>query len=126
MVLKTGKTEGGRLAALSHTGSLAGDPEVWAAFFRRYGALQVEDLDEFLETLTLAASSEGQYRGVALVGTSGGKAGLFADLAEQINLELVNLTAETRDQLTRTLGEGYLGGNPVDTGMGVFYPTHQR
>ena len=118
VVLKMGASDRGRLAALSHTGFLAGDRQAWEAFFRRYGAIQVEDLDEFIETLVLAAGASVGSGGVALVGTSGGKAALFADLAERSGLDLVDLDPATNEQLAGILGDAYTGLNPVDTGIG--------
>ena len=118
VVLKTGVSDRGRLATLSHTGFLAGDRQAWEAFFRRYGAIQVEDLDEFLETLVLAAGANVSSGGVALVGTSGGKAALFADMAERSGLDLVDLDPATNEQLAGILGDSFTGLNPVDTGIG--------
>ncbi len=55
VVLKTGRTESGRAAAASHTGALAGTDRIWEGALRQAGALRVERMDEFVDTLRVLA-----------------------------------------------------------------------
>src|SRR5438874_1871077 len=50
VLVKIGRTEAGARMAASHTGHLTGSDAVHDAFFRRYGMIRVDDLDELLDT----------------------------------------------------------------------------
>ena len=51
--LKVGRSETAARAALSHTGALVGSTRAFSAVLRRYGAVEVEDFHELVETLEL-------------------------------------------------------------------------
>ena len=123
VVLKIGSSERGRAAALGHTGSLVGDDQVWDAFFERFHITRVRDLDEFIETLALFAAGfapDGPRLG--LIGTSGGKAGYYADLCESIGVTLADLDEATIAAIGAILGPDSPGLNPVDSGVGGVSP----
>ncbi len=123
VVLKIGSSERGRAAALGHTGSLVGDDQVWDAFFERFHITRVRDLDEFIETLALFAAGfapDGPRLG--LIGTSGGKAGYYADLCESIGVTLADLDEATIAAIGAVLGPDSPGLNPVDSGVGGVSP----
>ena len=50
---KVGRSEAAARAALSHTGALVGSVRAFSALLRRYGAIEVEDFHELLETLEI-------------------------------------------------------------------------
>src|SRR5262245_4587791 len=56
VALKVGQSENARQAMLSHTGSLAGTPEIVAAALRQSGIATVSSLNEMIDTLTLLAA----------------------------------------------------------------------
>ena len=49
VVLKSGKTQAGARAALSHTGTLAGRDEVYEAAFAQVGIIRARDMEEFFD-----------------------------------------------------------------------------
>ena len=49
--LKVGRSEAGGRVALSHTGALVGSDRAFSAVLRRYGAIEVDDFHELVETL---------------------------------------------------------------------------
>ena len=88
VVLRAGKTESSRAAAVSHTASLAGESAAASAFLRRCGAAEVDTLSELIETLKLLhAHGEASGRRLATLSCSGGEACLIADLARDKKIE---------------------------------------
>ena len=81
--LKVGRSEAAARAALSHTGALVGSVRAFSALLRRYGAIEVEDFHELVETLEILGRRRWP-RGtrVAAVSESGGECALLADHAE--------------------------------------------
>lgn len=53
VIWKGGLSETGRRAVSSHTGSLAGDRNVYNAFFKQSGAVQAHDFEELLDTIAI-------------------------------------------------------------------------
>ncbi|MFP3898073.1 MAG: acetate--CoA ligase family protein [Dehalococcoidia bacterium] len=116
LALKGGVTEQGSRAACSHTGSLAGSPQVWSALFRQTGVLQVEDFDELLDgALALSCASLPAGRGTALVTNSGGFSVLETDLCTRAGLEVPQFTDETIAELRKMVPlAGTSTNNPLD------------
>src|SRR3546814_19597311 len=76
--------ERGAEAALSHTGSLAGADAAYRAAFDRAGIVQVEALEDLIETASFFAKAPGipAGPGVAVLSPTGGGAVIAADKAE--------------------------------------------
>ena len=51
VALKTGQSAAGAQAALSHTGSMVGEDEVFSAAFARAGVIRVQDATDLLDTI---------------------------------------------------------------------------
>ena len=117
LVLKVGRTEAGRQAALAHTGSLAGSDEVIDSLFREYGVTRVSDFDEMIETAALF-STLGKKRpkggGFAAVTASGGTRSMIADIAGPMGLTLPDLSPQTATRLRAVLPEFGSISNPLD------------
>ncbi len=116
VVLKAGKTGSGRRAAGSHTGSLAGEVEVYQAAFRRAGVVACAETDEFFDSIqALATCALRPARpGLAVITVSGGPSVIAADAAEALGLGVPALAAETQGGLRRLLPGFAAVGNPVD------------
>ncbi len=115
VALQTGKSEAGALIAASHTASLAGNRQAYAAFFDRCGVATVETPTELLETLKLLDNGgplDG-YR-IASLSCSGGEASLVADLSEATNLIFAPFPDEQCARIESTLTELVSVGNPFD------------
>lgn len=115
ILVKGGRSQAGAQAAFSHTRALAGADAVYAAAFRRAGMLQVDGLDELLDTALLFGRTPGAAPGSLAILTNGGGAGVLAvDALERCGGRLTRLTAETQAAL-RGIGPAYAAsGNPVD------------
>ncbi|MXZ53776.1 MAG: acetate--CoA ligase family protein, partial [Acidimicrobiaceae bacterium] len=117
--LQVGRSERGSAAIFGHTGALVSDADALRAFLARHGVLDVRDIDELTETLSLLVSGiETEGRGVVLVGTSGGKTAHFADLCEESGLELAEISPQTCRELAEIFDTDYTGANPIDMGLG--------
>ena len=117
LLVKIGASEKGQAAAMSHTGALAGDDDVFNAVCRKYGIIRCHSLDTLIETsLAFQAGKIPAGGKVAMAGYSGGAKGLFLDYASEAGLELAELSDETRRKLAPNLDPGLEPGNPLDTG----------
>jgi acyl-CoA synthetase (NDP forming) len=115
VVLKVGRSEAGRRAAVAHTGALAGPDRAWDALFRRLGVLRVSDLDELIEASELLSHLSDIGEGnVALASISGGGSGIMADLASELGLRLGSLRPATAERLRATLPAFANVNNPLD------------
>lgn len=116
VVLKVGRSEGGRRAALAHTGSLVGSDEIADAVMRQHGIIRVGSIDEMLETLAIFhARKLPRGNGVATVFMSGGAAGLASDLGQDLGLHYPPLADTTRESLAKIIPSYGTIDNPLDT-----------
>ena len=123
IILKGGQTEAGSQAALSHTGSLAGNEIVWQAICQQTGAMLVNDLDEMMD-LMLAFSYVKRPRGrrLGVVGFGGGRSVQSADDCERARLSVPSFPPEIRQKLREFTPEaGTSVRNPVDSSPFVFW-----
>jgi acetyltransferase len=118
IALKLGASEGGRAAAMAHTGALAGSIETFDAISTREGVIRVHGLDELIETTECfvhAAVPKGDR--LACVTLSGGKRGLLLDAFYSAGLNFAPLKKDATDKLAKMLGPGSIVGNPLDAGF---------
>lgn len=117
LLIKTGRTDAGIVAARSHTASLAGSWEAFSAVCRSEGVVIARDPDDMIRAAHALAQHPGRRRGgrVGLLSSSGGGAATGSDRVVEVGLELPPLTEETRRELGRMLLPPQ-AGNPVDLG----------
>ncbi|MBC7478697.1 MAG: acetate--CoA ligase family protein, partial [Pseudorhodobacter sp.] len=113
--IKSGKTELSRVAAASHTASLAGGGTASSAFLRQIGVAEVNSPSEMIETLKLFhVHGLGLGRRICSVSCSGGEAGLVADLAAPYGIEFPPVPDKVRMRLGEILGPIVTVANPLD------------
>lgn len=118
IALKLGSSEGGRAAAMAHTGALAGSIETFDAIATREGVIRVGGLDELIETTECfvhAAVPKGDR--LAAVTLSGGKRGMLLDAFYAEGLNFAPLSPHVGSELAKMLGPGSIVGNPLDAGF---------
>lgn len=122
VALKGGVTEHGSRAASSHTGSLAGSPEIWKALFKQLGIIQVETFSELIDTiLALLYSPLPQDRNVSIITSSGGFSVIETDQCIKIGLKVPQFTDETMEELRKLVPiAGTSIKNPLDA-WPIFY-----
>jgi acyl-CoA synthetase (NDP forming) len=115
IALKSGASAHGKKAASSHTGSLAGDYEVYQAAFRQAGAIPVFSLQEAFDVAELLVS-EGYPSGkrAVVVTTAGGFGVLASDYSEKFGVALPQLSTDLLQELDRVLPPLWNRDNPLD------------
>lgn len=126
VVLKSGRSALGAEMALTHTGALAGDDDLFDALCDRLGFTRVRTLPQLLETLkALSAWGDGlKGNRMAVLTASGAARALFADAAFDHGLALPAVSARVASRLRPQLPEFAHVSNPLDhnayyTGMDV-------
>jgi len=120
VAIKLGQSEGGRSAAMAHTGSLAGRVEAFDAVAGELGVIRADTLDDAVEiTELLVHTGAPRGRRLGAVTLSGAYRGLLLDSAERNGLEFRPLEPATTERLNAVLTVGSLVGNPIDGGFGV-------
>ncbi|MBX4904875.1 acetate--CoA ligase family protein [Rhizobium bangladeshense] len=115
VVLKVGRSEQAKHAAVSHTASLAGSDAVADAVLARLGIGRVQSLPALLETLKLLhIAGPLPCNSISSMSCSGGEASLMADAAVGRNVEFPALQPQQLPRLRRALGEMVALANPLD------------
>jgi acetate---CoA ligase (ADP-forming) len=118
IALKLGASEGGRAAAMAHTGALAGSIETFDAISTREGVIRARGLDELIETTECFVHAElPKGDRLAAVTLSGGKRGLLIDAFHSAGLTFAPLSMNASEKLATMLGPGSIVGNPLDAGF---------
>ncbi len=123
IALKVGRSIKGAAASAAHTGSLAGSAEAYADFFRRYGVIAVDDLDEMAESIALMLSVRRLPigDGLGIISVSGGETAMLCDVADRTGIRLPDPGEEARARLKIALPGFGTASNPLDaTGNAVY------
>ncbi len=115
IVLKGGRTDAGRIAAASHTGSMGGRDEIFRAVCRQAGLLNVWVPTELLD-LSAGFSCLPMPKGnrVGIVTLGGGWGVVTSDECSQRGLMIPSLPDDIIDAVGRHLPPFWSKGNPVD------------
>jgi acyl-CoA synthetase (NDP forming) len=121
VMLKTGETPAGAIAAKSHTASLAGLDTVVDAMCQQSGIVRVRHLDELVDAGTaFLCHPLPRGRRVGIVTAGGGWGVLAADACAKLGLDVVQFPPETINELNSFLPAWWSHGNPVDLVAGLF------
>ena len=115
IVLKAGKSTEGAQAAMSHTGSLAGNDFVFDAAFRRAGVIRVDTIEELFNIAqALAMQPKPSNNRLAIVTNAGGPGVIATDTLMDKGGKLAKLSDETISELNKHLSAHWSKGNPID------------
>jgi acyl-CoA synthetase (NDP forming) len=115
IALKVGRFSSGQRAAASHTGALAGQDNAYNAAFRRAGVIRAvtsEEMFDWARALAWCPTPKG--RSMVVLTNSGCPGVTAADSLEANGLQLTELSAETRQALSKILPTVASLNNPVD------------
>ncbi|ALL71134.1 Protein acetyltransferase (plasmid) [Paraburkholderia caribensis MBA4] len=115
VLIKSGETEQGSVAAMSHTAALAGNHAINRAAFRQLGVMQARDPVHLVD-LAYLAGFRGKRGGgrVAVASISGAMGGLLTDLLVQSGLAVPPLPSHLQQRLKDTAPELGMVANPID------------
>ncbi|QTA80899.1 CoA-binding domain-containing protein [Desulfonema limicola] len=125
LVIKSGRTSAGAMAAASHTGSLAGSEAVYDSIFEQAGIIRVDSINDLFDfASTFAYKNEsmlGKFRRkvpdgnrVAIVTNAGGPGIVATDMTISSGLTLAEFKEETIEALASHLPAAANLHNPVD------------
>jgi len=115
LLVKSGETGAGAMAASSHTGRLADTQRAYECVFERAGVVRCESVTaQFDYARAFASQPLPAGRGVAVVANAGGPGIMAADATERAGLELATLSDETHTRLAENLPATASISNPVD------------
>jgi acetyltransferase len=125
VILKAGRTARGRVAAESHTKSMAGDDAIYEAIFAQYKVHRADNLEELYDfAKALAYMEKPSGKRLLHISSSGGAAILAIDEAEKLGFESP-APRKALQQRLRTFLPSHCGvSNPIDlTGDAISDPS---
>jgi len=118
VAFKVGKTPVSRAAAFSHTGSLAGNPEIYSAAIKQAGAIEVNSVQEMMDTAKVLSilQTKPREKNVAIVTHTLGVALIAAQTLEEagINLPLPNSNVQNAIKKLLDMPVDVTIRNPID------------
>jgi acetyltransferase len=115
IIVKPGRFMESARAALSHTGAMAGDDQVYDAAFKRVGVIRVK---EFAGLFNTAEVLDSKYlpkgRRLAIVTNAGGFGVMATDALIDLGGELAKLSEKSISELNSFLSSFWSKANPVD------------
>jgi acyl-CoA synthetase (NDP forming) len=115
VVLKSGRTPKGKVAAESHTKALAGADAIYEALFSKYNICRAYTAEEFYDyARALAYLKTPKGNRILFITTSGGAAILATDQAEQEGLDVSPLPEEVVEAITPLIPAHAIKANPID------------
>lgn len=115
LLLKAGRTEAGASAAASHTGSLAGNDEIFDAAFKQAGIIRCDNIEEMFNiAIAFAYQPAPRSNKVAIITNAGGPGVLTTDAAIRDGLQLAKFSDEITREFKKALPANANIKNPVD------------
>jgi acyl-CoA synthetase (NDP forming) len=119
VILKVGRSEASKAAAMSHTGSLVGRDEIISSVFKQCGIVRADTVDELID-MSLAFASQPVLRGkgIGIITTGGGLGVHAADMCAQSEFAVPPLSPDAEIRIEKLIGAYGSLRNPVDLGTG--------
>ena len=115
ILLKAGRSELGKKAALSHTASLTGSEETFQAIAKQYGIVTVNDIDDMIDAMKIFSRAKyAKGNRIVTISNSGAAGIAMADYSEHLGLELIRLADETEEKITSIIPSYGSALNPID------------
>jgi acetate---CoA ligase (ADP-forming) len=112
--IKSGTSEAGSRAALSHTGALAGSDLAVDALFRKAGIVRCFGREELITVASVLLHPEIKGKNIAIVTHAGGPAVMLTDALSGGNHRIPKLEGRDSEELLSNLNYGASVSNPID------------
>ncbi len=113
-VLKSGRSEAGAKAAMSHTGALMGSDKIYDAILRQSGAIRVDTMEELFDYATAFSKQPLPLKGdFVIVSNAGGPAIITTDACEKYGIKMADITS-IRPKIDAVIPPWGSSRNPVD------------
>ena len=120
---KSGKSVKSDSASKFHTGSLAGNHEIWRGAFRQAGILEVTSAEELIDTAkVLDSCALARGNRIAVLSGQAGPGIIAADALEAYGLSLSQFSSATKEKINEYLPPIVIRTNPVDMGPVWYNP----
>ena len=124
IILKSGRTDAGKRATASHTGSLSGQDAIYKGLFAQTGAIRAQSLAELVDLARVFATQPfPQGNRLGIITNSGSLGALATDVAVSHGLTLPPPSASTIKQVQKMAPEWMNIKNPLDLGPSGIYGT---
>ena len=115
IVLKTGRHSKGSMAASTHTGAMIGSDDVFDAALERAGVVRAMTYGQLFAAAEILSSSKRVTGNRLAIVTNGGGPGVLAtDRAEDLGVEIAQLSTDSIASLDKSLPPYWSHTNPVD------------
>jgi len=122
IIVKGGRSKSGSVAARTHTAAITGEYQIWKAIFKQYGVIEVESIEQMLNTAKLI-DFYGFFKveNLALFSISGGYGVILVDLFEKHGIKVPSFSSNIQDVLDlKFFTHGTSSRNPLDVSAQIF------
>jgi acetyltransferase len=122
LILKSGRTEAGKRATASHTGSISGQDHIYGTAFAQAGAIRAESLSQLIDLARVFTTQPLPQRNrLGIITTSGSLGALSTDVAVSKGLTVPPLSSWMVNQARELSPEWMNVKNPLDVGPSGIY-----
>ena len=114
ILIKGGRTDRGAIAAMSHTGAMAGNDEVFTSMCRQAGIIQVNTMDEMIDVSGMLMQPRPSGNRVTIITMGGGWGVIATDMCLANGLAVDPLAPSLVETLDRILPAYWSRSNPID------------
>lgn len=115
VAIKTARSDEGKRAALSHTGSLSGSDEIFDAVLRQVGIIRADDLEEMIDYAKIFSYQPlPAGPNTSIISMSGGAGVMAADACRKFGLKLADLNPKSLQMIKSLSPEWANPGHPLD------------
>ncbi|MDQ7023235.1 MAG: acetate--CoA ligase family protein [Candidatus Gracilibacteria bacterium] len=117
ILVKSGMSDRGSLAASSHTGALAGSAIIFKTAFKQSGIIYTQKLEDFFlwgKTFSLIEDFKNIPDELAIITNAGGPGVMVTDHCEYLGVKLAEFNEEEKEILMNKMPETASVKNPID------------
>ncbi len=114
LALKSGITEKGKAAAISHTGAMVNSDLFVSALFKKAGIIRCSSRQELITCATLLQITDKRSKRFAIITHAGGPAVILTDTLSSNGLIVPDLDENHQQKLKQLLYDGASTKNPID------------